>query len=88
MYLHLGQDVAVSTKSVVGIFDMESTTVNKDTRRFLYDKEHSGRVVNVVADLPRTFVLTQDSAGDKVYISQISSATLLKRAQTCDLSGE
>ena len=71
MYLHLGQDTLVRTSEVIGIFDMDNTTVAKGTRR---------RVVSVTADLPKTFVVCGRGKGDfTVYLSQISSATLRKR---------
>ena len=29
MYLHLGQDTVITTKSIIGIFDMDRCTVSK-----------------------------------------------------------
>jgi len=82
MYLHLGQDTLVKTKDVIGIFDMDNTTVSKGTRRFLAAAEQAGRVVTVTSDLPKTFVLCGASREDcKVYLSQISSYTLRKRTK-------
>ncbi len=81
MYLHLGQDVVVRTADIVGIFDMETTTVSRASRQFLADAEKGGRVVNVTYELPKSYVVCTDAdGGETVYISQISSATLLKRA--------
>ena len=83
MYLHLGQDALVKTKEVIGIFDMDNTTVSKGTRKFLTAAEKKGRVVTVTADLPKTFVLCGSSREDcKVYLSQISSHTLRKRTRS------
>ena len=80
MYLHLGQDTLVKTSDVIGIFDMDNTTVSKGTRRFLNLAEQEGRVVNVTSDLPKTFVLCGRSRKEcRVYLSQISSPTLRKR---------
>ncbi len=80
MYLHLGQDVLVKTSDVIGIFDMDNTTVSKHTRAFLAAAEKAGRVVSAADDLPKTFILCGRSRADcRVYLSQISSATLRKR---------
>ena len=87
MYLHLGQETLVKTEDIIGIFDMDNTTISKWTRRFLARAEKSGEVVSVTLDLPKTFVVVsprcdrkrQRSAPDRVYLSQISSATLRKR---------
>ena len=35
MYIHLGQGTVVPSGEIVGIFDIESTTVSKNTRVFL-----------------------------------------------------
>ena len=81
MYLHLGQETVVRLREVVGIFDMENATISKYTRQFLADAEKGGRVCNVTMELPKSFVVCVDRDGtETVYISQISSATLLKLA--------
>ena len=63
MYLHLGQDALVKTSDVIGIFDLDNTTVSKNTRDFLARAEKKGRVVNVAADLPKTFVVCGKGKG-------------------------
>ena len=80
MYLHLGQDTLVKTDDVIGIFDMDNTTVSKGTKRFLAQAEREGRVVSITEDLPKTFVVCGRTKKDcKVFLSQISSSTLRKR---------
>lgn len=80
-YLHLGGDMVVPLREVVGIFDMDFTTVSKNTRGFLADAEKGGRVVNVTTELPRSFVVCADRQGNEtVYVCQISPATLRRRA--------
>ncbi len=82
MYLHLGQDILVKTEEVIGIFDMDNTTVAKGTRKLLAEAEKKGQVVTVTADLPKTFVLCGKGKGErKVYLCQISSTTLRKRTK-------
>lgn len=81
MYLHLGGDMVVLMRDVVGIFDMDGTTTSKHTRAFLADAEKGGRVVNVTTELPRSFVVCADRYGNEtVYICQIAPATLRRRA--------
>ena len=81
MYLHLGQETVVMQDDIVGIFDLDNTTVSKATRDYLAVAEKNKQVINVSFELPKTFILTNNkSDGNKVYISQISSSTLLKRA--------
>ena len=33
MYLHLGNDVLVKTEEVIGIFDLDTTTVSKKNKK-------------------------------------------------------
>lgn len=89
MFLHLGQSTVVTFDEIIGIFDLDTTTVQKATRDYLALAEKSGRVINVSSfDLPKSFVVCKAKRGKKekkgplpnvVYISPISSATLLKR---------
>ena len=80
MYLHLGQDVVVKTEQVVGIFDMENSTVSGITRQYLAKATKQGRVVNVSMEMPKTFIVCSGKEKEiTVYISQISAATLRKR---------
>ncbi len=81
MYLHLGQDTVVRTDEIIGIFDMDTTTITRSSRLFLADAQKGGRVFNVTLELPRTYVVCVDKLkNETVYISQISSATLKRRA--------
>ena len=81
MYIHLGQDTVVRASDVVGIFDLDTTTVSKISRSFLRAAEKEGRVVNVSYELPKSFVVCREDGRTTVYISQISSATLARRAE-------
>lgn len=83
MYLHLGTDTMIRTKDILGIFDLDTSTISKRTRDTLRRAELEGRVVNVCADLPKSFVVMN---GKKpiIYISQISASTLKKRSGYID----
>lgn len=84
MYLHLGQDMVVRMDEVVGIFDLDNATISKASRDFLSAATKRGQVINVSMELPKSFVVCENEKGCKVYISQISSATLLKRTGYVD----
>lgn len=85
MFLHLGGDTVVSSQEVIGIFDMENTTVSAVTRKFLACSEKQGHVKNVSYELPRSFIVCGENKSCRtgrfhVYISQISPSTLKKRS--------
>lgn len=83
MYLHLGQSTVVNRDDIIGIFDMDNSTVMKNTRNFLAEAEKNGEVINITYELPKSFILccNKKSKKTKVYISQISPSTLLKRSE-------
>ena len=78
MYLHIGEDVLVKDSEIIGIFDMDTSTVNKATRDYLKKAQADRRVIYVNYDLPKCFVVTDD----KVYVSPINTGTLNKRAKS------
>ena len=72
----------VRSESIVGVFDLDNTSQSHLTRKYLAAAEKSGQVINVAEDIPKSFVVCQDDAGMRVYLSQMSSQTLLKRASS------
>lgn len=86
MYIHLGNNKMIRTDEIVGIFDMESTTISKRSRDFLTKAEKAGEVRTLSYELPKSFILCtpRNKKKQKIYISQISSSTLLKRSGYID----
>ena len=56
MYLHLGNNYVIPESDIIGIFDMDNTTISKHTRKLLNLAEKSGKVTAVTNDLPKSFV--------------------------------
>lgn len=81
MYLHLGNNIIVNTENIIGIFDMDNATLSRHTRKYLSLSEKNKEVINVSYELPKTFIVCKNKKEKqkKIYISQISSSTLLKR---------
>ncbi|MBQ7186842.1 MAG: DUF370 domain-containing protein [Ruminococcus sp.] len=86
MYLHLGNDFIVNEKYIIGIFDLEKSSVSKLTRDFLAEATRNNRVVNCTQEMPKSFVVTLDEElTERVYISQLACSTLKKRAASGQL---
>ena len=79
MYLHLGENTAIRTESVVAILDIDNITVNKNGREFLNNAEKHGMVVYITEELPKSAVICEKNGVKTVYISQLSPVTLQKR---------
>ena len=78
VYLSVGNDFSVRDSSVIGIFDLDNTTVSSKTRDFLARAEKEGQVVPC-DDLPKAYVLTAEYGLQKVYLSSLNVSTLEKR---------
>ncbi len=79
MYIHLGSVTSIVQKDIVGIFDMDITTVQKTTRDYLSRCEKSGEILCVSNELPKTFVVCERKGVKKTYISPAAAGTLEKR---------
>lgn len=88
MYLHLGSDTVAYNDDVIGIFDIENTSLGKSTKTFLSNSEKSKRIYNVSYEMPKSFIICFDNRIKKetVYISNISVSTLRKRAESNHIS--
>ena len=78
MYLSIGNDMSVRDSSIIGIFDLDNTTINARGREFLERAEKEGQVVPC-DDLPKTFVLTAEYGLTRLYLSSLNTSTLEKR---------
>lgn len=82
MYIHIGQDSVVIDREIIGIFDMENTTVMKDTVNYLVNAEKNNYVNNVAPyELPKSFIVCETPKGRKIHISPVSVGTVLKRTE-------
>lgn len=75
IYLHIGNNYSVDVREIIGIFDMDNTTVTGCTKKLLDNAEKNRKIFLATYELPKTFILTND----KVYLSQLSASTLKKR---------
>ena len=81
MYLHLGQDTVIRDREVIGIFDLDITSQSLRTRQYLSAAEGRGEVVAVSEELPKSFVVAGRRGRQRVILSQLSTATLLRRSE-------
>lgn len=79
MFLHLGENVVVPIKDVIGIFNNETVMYSSDTSQFIRLAEEDGFVQRITSDPPKSIVVAEVDKKSKIYLSPISSATLSKR---------
>ena len=81
MYLHLGKGTVIDDRGIIGIFDLDICSQSHLTRKYLTMAEKNGQVVNAAEDIPKSFVVCRENGRSVVYLSQMSAATLLRRAE-------
>ncbi len=84
MYIHIGGDVSLPTYKILGIFDIEKTSVNKDVNDYLMKLQKHGKIYYVSYDMPKSFIVTEDY----VYISNVSVFTLKRRFADNEIRSE
>ncbi|MBQ9531268.1 MAG: DUF370 domain-containing protein [Eubacterium sp.] len=77
MFIHLGEDTVINDKEIIGVFDIDTSTVNKATRDYLRIAEQNKKVIYVNYDLPKSFIVCDNN----VYISPINTSTINKRSK-------
>lgn len=79
-YLHIGQNVMLEDKRIIGIFDLDNTSTSKHTRAFLQQAEQDGVVISACEDIPKSFLVCDHPYHRQiVYLSQLNAKTLEKR---------
>ena len=81
MYIHLGRDYVLNDRDIIGIFNLETTTISPRGREFLNYVQKNGAVVSLSDELPQSYVLADGAVVDTVYLSELSSAALRRRAE-------
>ena len=81
MFLHIGNDVYLPEKDIIAIMNLDTASVSKNTQIYLKKNELKNKVETICDDIPKTFVVTKKNKKDKIYLTNISSATLIKRAE-------
>ncbi|MCL2019348.1 MAG: DUF370 domain-containing protein [Oscillospiraceae bacterium] len=74
-FIHLGGDVSVYCNDLIGVFDLERTSVNPSVNSFLAAAQKSGGIYYCSLDMPKSFVVT----GDTVYVTNVAAGTIKKR---------
>ncbi|WP_353893299.1 extracellular matrix/biofilm biosynthesis regulator RemA family protein [Proteinivorax hydrogeniformans] len=75
MFLHLGGNIVISLKGVVGIFDYSLNETSQTTNNYL-NFEKDKEVIKIAENGDyKSFIITNN----KIYLSPIATSTLKKR---------
>ena len=82
IFLYVGHSNSVKTRDIVGIFDMDTSTVSRVTKNFLSASQKRGEVENTTTEIPKSFILyDKNKKQTAVCISQLSSFSIASRAK-------
>ena len=80
IYLHVGGGKSIRERDVIGIFDMDTSTVSPVTRKLLSIAEKEKRTESPSYEIPKSFIVYRAENGEtKVCFSQFSSTSLFGR---------
>lgn len=83
MHINIGANKLVRKKEIVGIFDLDTASHEKDTKDFLKACEKKKILEMCGNDLPKAFVLTasekKKQKNSRIYLTTLSSASLAGR---------
>ena len=82
MYLHAGNNKNIREKDIIGIFDVDNSTLSYITRKYLADAEKEERVITAKDEIPKSFILYKENGKYMICFSQISTASLMGRTDT------
>ena len=85
MYLHIGNNVVVNTRDVVGIFDVDNTTVSRQGKGFLPNAQKERKIIYATEELPQSFIITENKGNTLIYISSMSTQVLMRRSLEDDV---
>ena len=75
-YLHIGKNVMVSRRRIIGVFGLDITSQSPRTREFLERAEKDGVVLDACDDIPKSFLVCDHPYHKQlVYISQLNTQT-------------
>lgn len=85
MYLRISNNCVVRKSDIIGIFDMDNTTVSRQGRSFLPTAEKNGEILYEAEELPKSYVVTEHDGKTVVRLSSLSSKALINRAKSSEM---
>lgn len=80
MYLHIGKNIILKTKDIIGIFDI-NIQKSKEISNIVGQLAEKNQITDVSDGIKKSLILIKDGNIVKGYLSNISSVTLAKRAE-------
>ena len=80
MYINIGTELLIKDNDILGIFDLDNTTVSKSTREYINTASKNGECITVsIEELPKSFIVVAENNKKEIYISPLNTSTIFKR---------
>ncbi len=80
MYLNIGTEILIKDNDILGIFDLDNTTVSKATREYINTAAKNGECTTIsFEELPKSFIVTTRNDKKEIFISPLNTSTIFKR---------
>ena len=80
MYINIGTEKLIKNSDILGIFDLDNTTVSKSTREYINNSAKNGECETIsIEELPKSFIVVTENEKKKLYISPLNTSTIFKR---------
>ena len=80
MYLDIGNDTVICSEDIIGVFDLDNCTVTNKGRE-IFSKNRNNLISVNEDDLPKSFIICENSNNCVIYICKYLSSVLLKRTE-------
>lgn len=83
MYLAIGSSAVLKKSHIIGIFDLDNTTVSRRTRPLLSAMQARGEVQDACEPgaLPKSMILCEHAGRRTLWLSQYAPQTLARRTE-------
>jgi len=65
----------VRDTDILGVFDLDSSTVSINTRNYLSNAQKEKRVITLGYELPKSFIILKNK---EVYLSPLNTSSIVK----------
>lgn len=79
MYLHIGKDIIVDSKNIVGIFNIEYIGNTKEYKNLCKRLEGENKIVRISENKEKSLIITRDKNKELAYFTNIGVYTIAKR---------
>ena len=79
-FVHVGLDMILPKEEIIGVFDIDAITVQKNSRDFLNKAQKNKEIEDYTTDLPISFILcNHKEKKQRILFSSFSLPTLTAR---------